>query len=298
MTDIPIPENDQNTIQRAIKHATEWASKHQWEVGVAEMALGAAVLSWAVQNGVVEMGRDLIATQLSGINTEAAVGSGVGAGIGGTAAAFVGSVGVAAMGTAFAVPALVLIGSGAAVFGAFGYVVGDQIHGFLQPTLSDVALAGSAALIGVALLVDGARRVIKDKRVLNMVSKVSEHVIHLVPFSGKVVARSLAELKAIAASMAAVPESAADAAGTVAMSATMAAAGTAAGAAAAAASVTVLGSSSLGALALSLGLVSAPLWPVIAGGAAGATLGYGLWKAARHFMLKPQRGGSERNETE
>ena len=48
-------------------------------------------------------------------------------------------------------------------------------------------------------------------------------------------------------------------------------------------SVTVLGSHALGAAALSLGLVSAPLWPVIAGGAAGLGLGYAAWSTVRRF---------------
>lgn len=50
----------------------------------------------------------------------------------------------------------------------------------------------------------------------------------------------------------------------------------------AAGSVTALGSHALGGLALSLGLVSAPVWPVIAGGAAGLA----GWKAVKHYRNK------------
>lgn len=60
-------------------------------------------------------------------------------------------------------------------------------------------------------------------------------------------------------------------------------AGTSLGGSVAAGSVTVLGSHALGGVALSLGLVSAPLWPVIAGGAAGLAVGYGAWKLCRAF---------------
>ena len=52
-------------------------------------------------------------------------------------------------------------------------------------------------------------------------------------------------------------------------------------------SVTVLGSQGLGAVALSLGLVSAPVWPLIAGGAAGLALGVAVWKGIQHFRNQP-----------
>jgi hypothetical protein len=61
--------------------------------------------------------------------------------------------------------------------------------------------------------------------------------------------------------------------------------GAAAGAAYAAGTVTVLGSSTLGGIGLSLGLVSAPVWPVIAGGLGAAGLGYLGWKVLRSSMM-------------
>ena len=82
------------------------------------------------------------------------------------------------------------------------------------------------------------------------------------------------------------PDDLIDATGSVATGAAMAAAGTAVGGSLAAGSVTVLGSQAIGSVALSLGVVSAPLWPVIAGGAAGLAIGYGAWKTARHFGHK------------
>lgn len=53
------------------------------------------------------------------------------------------------------------------------------------------------------------------------------------------------------------------------------------GAAYAASTVTILGSPTLGGIGLSLGLVSAPIWPVIAGGVGAAGLGYMGWKLLR-----------------
>lgn len=99
-------------------------------------------------------------------------------------------------------------------------------------------------------------------------------------------ARTLPELREMAAKLA--PDDAMDAAGGLATSATMAAAGAATASAAAASSVTVLGSSTLGSAAVALGLVSAPLWPAIAGAAAAGTVGYVLWKAVRKFQDGPR----------
>jgi hypothetical protein len=106
--------------------------------------------------------------------------------------------------------------------------------------------------------------------------------------AAEVIANSLDDLLAIAKAMAALPEDAVDAAGSAASGLGVGAVGTAAGAAIAASTVTVLGSTTLGSAALTLGLVSAPLWPVIVGGSAGLAIGYGAWKAAKHFMRKSQ----------
>lgn len=62
--------------------------------------------------------------------------------------------------------------------------------------------------------------------------------------------------------------------------------GAAAGAAYAASTVTVLGSSTLGGVGLSLGLVPAPVWPVIAGGVGAAGLGLVGWKLLRSALRR------------
>lgn len=64
--------------------------------------------------------------------------------------------------------------------------------------------------------------------------------------------------------------------------------GAAAGAAYAAGTVTVLGSSTLGGAALSLGLVSAPVWPAVAGGVGAAGLGLLGWKLLRSSLRRPK----------
>ncbi|MFT4027274.1 MAG: hypothetical protein QM676_10795 [Novosphingobium sp.] len=63
--------------------------------------------------------------------------------------------------------------------------------------------------------------------------------------------------------------------------------GAAAGAAYAASTVTVLGSSTLGGVGLSLGLVSAPVWPVVAGAIGAGALALTGWKVARSYLKSP-----------
>jgi len=65
--------------------------------------------------------------------------------------------------------------------------------------------------------------------------------------------------------------------------------GAAAGAAYAASTVTVLGSSTLGGIGLPLGLVSAPVWPVVAGGVGAAGLGYVGWKVLRSALKREKQ---------
>lgn len=61
-------------------------------------------------------------------------------------------------------------------------------------------------------------------------------------------------------------------------------AGAAVGTAIATSSVTVLGSSTLGSVALTLGLVSAPVAPAIIGGAIGSVIGFGLWNGIKKLF--------------
>ena len=64
-------------------------------------------------------------------------------------------------------------------------------------------------------------------------------------------------------------------------------AGAVIGSSAAASSVTFLGSHALGGLAVSLGLISPPMWPVIAVGAAGAGTFHILWKLSKKWGEGP-----------
>jgi len=277
---IPMGDGERNVFRQAVDYASEWCGRHNWEVGAAEMALGAALITWGVQNGAIEVGADIVGSVLSGSGIGKQAGAAIGAGAGAFASAVLGSIGFAALGTAVGVPALVVIGGGSFVLASFGYTAGDLVDQFLNPPVNvgELFANASALTVGVALLVDGARRLARDPNVLAAAAYVKDGIIYLSDLTVKVIVRTWDDLKAVIVDM--------DAAGSALGGATGAVGGAVVGTAIAAGSVTVLGSSTLGGVALSLGLISAPVWPVIAGGALGLSVGYAAWKATKYFVTR------------
>lgn len=278
MYEMVMDDPDKRHFQNLLTYCKEWCSTHQWAVGVGEMALGAAVITWGLQSGNIHMGSDVIGSQWS---DGGELGAATGAGIGGIAASFIGSIGITAMGTAVGIPAVALIGGGAAIFSAFGYSVGDMAQRFFDPPGEFGFTDASILAIGIALLVDGARRLISDKKVLALVSSLQNGVIKLAKLTAKVIAKTWDELQSMIEKLEKHPD-AKDATLGIASGVTTAT-GAVIGGHIAAGSVTVLGSHALGGVALSLGLVSAPAWPLIAGGAAGLAVGLAGWKAVKKY---------------
>jgi len=293
MSEIVLRAVDRSALERALDRCKQWAAQHQAEVGVAEIALGAAIVSWGVINGQIVLGQDLAGSQLADIGGL----TGLGVGAAGSAAlamtllkgVFVGGVGMVAGVTC--VPALVIIGGGAAILGSFGYVLGDKVDALLNAPsgFGDLLLDGAAVAVGVALIIDGARRVVNDERVLSSASRFREGVISLVPQVSEAVAATWEDLQDLVTEAARSPSA-------YATSGATALAGAAIGSSIAAGSVTVLGSSGLGAAALSLGLVSAPVWPVVACGAAGLTLGLAAWKGVQYLRDRDHSFGHTADE--
>lgn len=277
MYEMVMSDPDKRHFQTLLGYSKEWCSTHQWAVGVGEMALGAAVITWGLQTGNIDMGSQVVGSQWSdgGI-----FGAASGAGIGGIAASFIGSIGITAMGAAVGIPAVALIAGGAAIFSAFGYSVGDVAQRFFEPPGGFGFTDASILAIGIALLVDGARRLITDEKVLALLSRLQDGVIKLTKLTTKVIVKTMDELKALIEKLNA--EDAAIGATTGVIAAT----GAALGGGLAAGSVTVLGSHGLGAVALSLGLVAAPVWPIIAGGAVGLAVGLAGWKVVKNYRNK------------
>lgn len=283
MTDIRLEVQDRRALERARAFVRRWCEDHALEVGVAEMVLGASAIALGIQSGAIEMGRDLVASAMSGFNLGSGIGAAIGGSAGATAGALLGSIGVATGGTAIALPASLLVGGGALLLGALGYTAGDVIHNYLRSAMDIGQLLKGASLlvVGTVLIVDGARRIMKDERVQAATARVCDYVIHLPVVD--VVARNAEQLKAWAGEH---PELAAQAVRAAGLGTVVAAGagGAAAGSALAAGSVTVLGSHALGGAALSLGLISAPVWPVALGGILAAGLGYVAWSGGRRFV--------------
>ena len=252
---------DKSAFRSALDTCLEWAADHKAEMGIIEMALGAAILSWGVMNGQIVMGSDIVVSKLADIG--GLTGTGVGA-VASTliAATFLKGVfvgGVAGIAGVTAIPALAIIGGGSLILGAFGYFVGDKLALAFQSPLDYLNISANIPLlaIGLALFVDGARRVIGDERVGEALSSIKDGVVSLSLNAMEVLATTPEGLKNLIDEMHKEPVSLVAIGGST-------AAGAAVSSSLAVGSVTVLGSHGLGAVALSLGLVSAPVWPVVA----------------------------------
>ncbi|KRC28748.1 hypothetical protein ASE28_17400 [Acidovorax sp. Root219] len=264
-------EGARDAINLAIVKARQLAQEHPVELGVIEMGMGAALLAVGVNTGLILVGTDVVASALPSF------GAAGGAALGVIAAKYIGSIGVAAMGTAIAVPASILTVGAATVFASFGVNAGNLLESLLTPSWTSYVQPGAMALVGIALFIDGARRVIGDENLSQMKAAVTDACIELGNATVEVIATTLEQLRAVAPRDLSDPKS-----GTL-ITAASVAIGAGAGSSIAASTVTVLGSKALGAAALSMGLVSAPVWPVIAGGAAAGAVGYALWKSSTKF---------------
>lgn len=276
-------------LRQLKQHAVDWSNRHQWQLGVTEMALGAALLTAGWQNGAIQMGVDFVVHKLNpGWAAEITGGA---SGLAGLATYFVGNVGVAALGGAFCIPALAIAGGAALVFGLAGYGAATLVQDFLHqaPSLGHFATAASLVAVGAWLLVDGARRV---PLIREGVAQAKEAGLHLARVAGAFVVDGASAFAALVKDEVTpfLQKLAKDPATGAAL---LSAAGLgAAGALIAPSLVTVMGSSTLGSAALALGLVSAPVWPIVAGVGAGLAAGYGLWKFLAGSNEPPEPPGA------
>lgn len=262
-------------LRQMKQYAADWCSKHQWQLGVTEMALGAALLTAGWQNGAIQMGVDFVVHTLNpGWAAEIAGGA---SGLAGLATYFVGNIGVAALGGAFCIPALAIAGGAAIVFGLAGYGAAQLVQDFLHqaPSLGQFMTAAGLVAVATWLIIDGARRVPLIREGL---AQAKEAGLQLARVAAAFVVESAGAFATLVKDEVApfLQKLTKDpATGAAILSA--AGLGTA-GALIAPSLVTVMGSSTLGSAALALGLVSAPVWPIVAGVGAGLAAGYGLWK--------------------
>lgn len=290
--DFALEGDNRKGFDTLFAHARDWSSKHQKAIGLCEIAVGVALVTAGIQSGAVEVGVQIVANVLE--NEKTAEYLGAGSGIFGMLPGLIaGNIGITAMGTAFAVPALLLMGGGGLIFGLAGYGAGKLFESFAAPAWGLAQTLGTGALaVGIALIIDGARRIAKDLDIPKLAAKFKDYSLHLGRLAATATITRLQDLTsylsddigAFLEDLVADPKKAALAAG-------LTAGGAAAGSTVAASTVTVLGSKALGGMALSLGLVSAPLWPVIAGGGLAVATAYGVWKLTRQKQGKTDFSG-------
>lgn len=181
MTTKFLSDHARSGLAKALEHATAFSAKHGWAVGVAEMACGAALIALGVQNGAIEMGTELVATALDDTIDPGLAGAGLGSGLGVLLGLILKNIGVAALGTAVSVPAIALMGGGALLLGLSGYGLGPLVKEYLFPVpqLADFIGPASLLLVGVALVVDGARRVVKNPLVRALAARYAGGALRL-----------------------------------------------------------------------------------------------------------------------
>ncbi|QLG88264.1 hypothetical protein HQ393_08395 [Chitinibacter bivalviorum] len=281
MSNIILRKPEQDGFIKARNACSQWANNHQAEIGVVEMAFGAGLIAWGVHNGFIDIGRDIVGSKLADLGGSISAGIGAIAGplIANTIlkSVFIGGV-TCIQGVTLvpAIPIIALAGGSAAILGMFGYTTSGLASKFLETDFADFVKDASIVAVGLALLVDGARRVIGDDRVQTVVSEIKNGVLKLSQNAGEIGVSSMDDFQKIIKELRQSPS------GSVSAGAGMAA-GAAVGGSLATGSVAVLGSHGLGALALSLGIVSAPVWPIVAGGAAGLAAGVAAWKGIKHL---------------
>ena len=259
MTDlVRIGPGDVSALAELREQVRAWCGEHQCEVGVAEMILGAGILCYGVKTGMIEVGKEVLGLRSTPFDHAAEIGASIGAGTLGVAGAMIGSIGVATSGGAIAVPASILALGGVVVGAALGYSVGDLSEKFFGPHIGmkEILAQASILVVGLVLLVDGARRVLKDQRVRAAGARIRDRVIQLGQVSGQVVLARFEDIDLCKAGTGAGLAAGATASG---LMGGVAAHGMAAG------GVAFAGSKTLGAIALSVGALTVPAWPVVIG---------------------------------
>lgn len=261
-------------LRQLKQHVTDWCNKHQWQIGVVEMALGAACLSAAWETGAIQMSVDFVVHRLMP-GWSAEITGGVSA-VAGLATYFLGNIGVAAAGAAMCVPALAIAGGAALVFGLAGYGAAKLVQEFLHqaPSLAQGLTAASLVFIGVYLIKDGASRV---PALRAGAARVKEAGLHLKRIASAFVVETNEDFRALVQNE--IRPFLQSLAGGAPAALVGAATLGAAGAVAAPSFATFMGSNLLGPAAVSLGLVSAPVWPIVALAGCGLVVGFSVWKA-------------------
>ena len=292
------PEEKKN-VDSIFEKAKAFAKKHHVAIGVAEMAAGAACITFGYQCGAIEMGQHIVAMARGETDVLAQKIGLIGGAGGAVAGAIIGGMGIAAGGAAIGIPAAIVCMGAGWIFGSSGFTATKLVQAFVGDINVDfrTMLAGGSLLsVGTFLLLDGAWRCVPDKTkdqikktIKESFSMVSNYMIYLGRSSWKVIAKTADEMTSLFVAALKVINSdkfkkALVGVGGATTAAATGIGGGILGSSIAASSVTVFGSQALGSLALSLGLVSAPLWPVFLLGGTGVLVGGGAYLAIRKIF--------------
>ena len=260
--EIPLSGFEKRQVTYFLDKAKVWCKSNPAFVGVAEMALGAGLITYAVQNGLVDEAIHVINALGDPLfNNASKIGGALGGGIGFIAGSIIGSIGVAALGGAIGIPAIVVAGGASLILGLAGYTAGDILNNIMNTIdYQALVLNGSVFLIGLGLLIDGARRCSTSEKALAHFANIKDGVISLSEVSGEVVAGSIAQMRQLAkVVLNSVEPIAYDTPVAIAAGSTVLIAGTGI----VSATTTVFGSSTLGSLAISAGLINPVTLPVV-----------------------------------
>jgi hypothetical protein len=244
-------------------------------------------VAFGVKSGAIQLGVDLVASAFDPGTTSGILGGIAGAASGAGIGAFLGNCGLVggfAAAGAISLPAVTLMAGGAFLLGLAGYGGGRLAHDFLAqaPGLAELIGPASLLVVGVSLMVDGARRIARDVDLSNVAATFKSGALYLATVTAPRLLDSLDSLtRYLANDIGAFLADMAKSKAKVSVTAAATAGGVAAGSAWAAGTVTLFGSKALGGLALSLGLIAAPVWPLVAGGGLALAGAYAVWRFGR-----------------
>lgn len=182
-------------FQKVLKSVEIFCKRNPCVVGGAEIVTGAGLVALAVKLGAVDMGAHLVGLDAGRFNVESFLGAG-GGGLAGSAASILGSIGVVAGGGAIGIPAALLGVAGAAVGAFTGYGVGDVVHNLLAhaPSYLSIIGVGSLLVVGLALIIDGCRRILGSETFQKAWSSFKNGIIYLTDVTVKIVSKTADEI--------------------------------------------------------------------------------------------------------
>lgn len=192
MSEIIMAPEDNEGFSKALSHIQHLCREHPCKVGAAEIFVGFILLGIGVKTGAIKMGKDLVCVANRRFNP-VALATGSTSAVMGSAAGLIGAVGVAGGGGAICVPAAALAAGGAAVGGVTGYTFGDMTSKLFQPTYDWAAFIGGGSLliVGMALIVDGCRRILGSAAFKKALSCMKDGVIYLANVAKTIVCRTI-----------------------------------------------------------------------------------------------------------